>query len=332
MACTGCPALGVFTKVLLEDGNNPYTWDADSVRLEILDEEGENIRKIGRIVGGQGITGKHYRLKNRKRFGGHFVFGTIKMNPSPAYFDALLKYMVGPDDTPTVHVPEACLYPFGMLFSRDLDPPWEYQNGVVAGWRLYSQGTSFREQGEPDLLTLEIDMVFKDETRQDAYSADLEWPATEPDLGTGTSYEPYIFQDCDGEFELNGSAREVYQFRLEYSNMLSIRYANSLTLSSICSTGRLLRLGLVLPWNADNEDLYDQSHEGAAAAIKFTHGVAATGIHSTQFDIHNLTVPPESPYTKNRREIWFENNGEGYGDADTDTAELKVTNVIGTPA
>jgi hypothetical protein len=128
MACTGCPALGVFTKILLEDGAAPYTWDSDSTRLEIVDEGGENIRKHGRIIGGQGITGKHYRLKNRKRFGGYFVFGTIVMNPSPAYFQALLKYILGPDtDDDGVFIPGPCLDPFGLLLSRDLDPPWEYQ-------------------------------------------------------------------------------------------------------------------------------------------------------------------------------------------------------------
>jgi hypothetical protein len=327
MACTGCPALGVYTKILLEDGDADYTFDDESTRLEILDEGGENIRKHGRIIGGQGIIGKHYRLKNRKRFGGHFIFGTIVLNPSAAYFDALLKYMLGPDtDDDTVFVPEPCLYPFGLLMSRDLGHPWEYQDGVVSGWRLSSQGIEFREQGEPDLLRLEIDMVFKDEKRSN------NWPETLPDLGIGTSYEPYIYDDCNGAFTLKDAVREVYQFQLEYSNMLSIRYANSLTPSSICSTGRMLRLGVVLPWDSTNEDLYEQSHEGFAAQIKFTHGVEATGIHSTQIDIHNLTVPPQSPYTANRREIWFENNGEGYGDAETDTPELKITNVIGEPA
>jgi hypothetical protein len=333
MSCDGCPALGVYTKILLEDGAGPYDktspapydWDDESTRLEIIDEGGEKIQKIGRIVGGQGITGKFYRLKSRKRFGGAFFFGTLAMNPSPAYFKALLPYLLGPEDEDedNLYVPNACLQKFGLLMSRDLGAPWEYQAGVVSGWRLSSQGIEFRERGEPDLLRLEVDMVFNNEMRKDALGVDLEWPEPEPELGSGDSFEPYLWSDAEGRFCIKGAFREVYQFRLEYSNALSIRYANSLVPTSICSTGRLLRLGMVLPWDENHEDLYDQPYTGFPAQLTFVHGA-----HMTRFKIANLTTPPETPHTANRREIWFENNSEAYGDHVTDTPELTVLNVV----
>ncbi|MCU0872009.1 MAG: hypothetical protein MUE50_06655, partial [Pirellulaceae bacterium] len=277
-------------------------------------------------VGGQGITGKLYRLKNRKRFGGSFYGGTLVLNPSPAYFATLLPYMLGPLDSGE-YIPVNCLERFGLLLSRDLDPPWEYQAGVVAGWRLSGRGMEYRERGEPDLLRLELDMIFSNETRQTSLGVDLTWPNPEPGLGSGDSYEPYLFSDAEDRLCINGALREMYQFELAYSNMLSIRYAQSLSPSSLCSVGRQLRLGIVMPWDSTNEDLYDQSHVGYQAVLSFVNGN-----HMTRFTIANLTTPPESPYTRSRREIWFETNGEGYGDHVTDTPELVVINTVGTDA
>lgn len=327
MTCTGCPAMGVFTKLLIEPGRageSGYTWDADSERYEILDNGGENIRKYGRIIGGQGITGKFYRLQSRKRQGGHFVYGRVTLNPSPGYLETLLPYMLGPKATEGEldgrFVPAGCLEYFGALLSRDLNNPWEYQDGVIAGWELSGSGIAFRETGTPDLLRLDLDMIFADESRE------ATWPSTEPALPTGLEFAPYMFQDSEAAFIVGDDAREVYGFRLRYSNELSIRYANSLRISSACSTGRELKLWLELPWNDDNEDLYDQSHEGLAGSLTFAYGG-----HSTAFHFTNLTTPPESPYTRSKAEIYFETNSEGYGDEESDTPELTVENIIAEP-
>lgn len=315
MACTGCPALGVFTKILLEPGASPHTFDSSSAVLHCTENDGENIQQHQRIIGGQGITGKFYRLKSRKRLGGSLYYGRLSMNPGPGDFNNLLPYLVGTEST-DVFTPTACLNKFGLLVDRDLGDAWEFKDGVVRRWSLYGRGADFNMNSTPDLLQLDIDMVFKDGAR-------TAWPDPAPSTPTASQFAPYIFQDCDGAFTMVSSARDIYAFRLVYDRMLSIRAANSLTVNSICSLGSRLRLGVELPWNSSNTDLFGQAYTGSAAEIIFS-----LGSHSTEFDITNLTVPSEGPYTRGRREIWFENNGEGYGDASTDTPDLVVTNTI----
>jgi len=324
MATTcGGPSVGVFTRFLIEPGASPYTWDSSSERYEVL---AENFQRHGRLIGGQGITGKIYRLKSRVRQGGYYCYGQFTLNPSVGYFNTLLPYLVGTEGAGDTFTPGNCLNVFGALPWRDddNDKAWEYKDGVVAGWELEARSPEFREQGAPDLLALTVHCIFKDETPPNAGSP-VAWPSSEPSLPTGADYYPYIFQDCSGAVTLQSAVRSIYAMKLECWNRLKPRYSNSLTLSSILYAGKTVRLGLVLPYDATNDDLYNQSYVGAAASIRFTLGTAYT-----QFNLTNLKVPPESPYTKDEFEIYFENNGESYGDEATDTPEITVKNVLTT--
>jgi hypothetical protein len=326
MACTGEPAVGVLTKVIFEPGIAPYIFDINSERYEFLMDgnPGENFQRHGRLIGGQGITGKMYRLKSRRRRGGYTVYGRIIMNPSAGYFSTLLKYLVGSDDGGGVFIPGNCLNKAGVLFDRD-GYLHEFQDGICAHWVLQGSGISFRENGTPDLLTLTMDWIFKDDKWDDLASA---WPNPEPELQSTVAYTPYMFQDSDGQFTIEGKDREVYGFRLEVTNKVKPRWANSFAMSSMPYAGKIIKLGLQLPWTADNADLYEPSDAGAECVFKFDLSDVGGDTTYTEFKITNLKIPEESPYASDEYDLTFENEGEAFGDESTDTPEIVVTNVI----
>ena len=324
-ACGG-PAMGVLTKVIFEPGASPYVFDNDSERYEFLMDgnPGENFQRHGRLIGGQGITGKMYRLKSRVRKGGYYVYGRIILNPSAGYFSTLLKYLVGTDDGGGVFTPDNCLQTAGVLFDRD-GYLHEFRDGICAHWVLQGSGPSFRETGTPDLLTLAMDWIFKDDRWDDLASA---WPNPEPALPSTNAYTPYIFQDSDGQFTIEGSDREVYGFRLEVTNKVKPRWANSLTMSSLPYAGKIVKLGLQLPFNADNEDLYEPSDDGAECVIRFDLTDVGGPTTYTEFKLTNLKIPERSPYAADEYDLTFEQDGESYGDQANDAGELIVTNVV----
>lgn len=313
MGCTGDPAVGVYGKLLLADGQAPYTWDSTDTRLEILPDGGpaENIQKHGRLIGGQGIWGDVYPLASRVRVGGHYIYGQFRLNPSPGYFEKLLPYLVGDETGSTgVFTPKNCLNWFGLLIYRDdhwASTGWEIGGARVASWELSGRGPDFNERQTPDLLQLQVNVIAKTE------NAAVGWPSPEPSLPEGAPYAPYIFQDADsavgGSIVVNGSAREVYAFSLKYDTGLRVKYPNSLT-PKIFATKRRVTLGLSLPWDTNNDDLHDMGYLGAPASIKFLMGT-----YSTLFAIRNFKAPAESPFIKDENEVFFTVEGQAYGTA-----------------
>lgn len=324
-ACNG-PAMGVNTKVIAEPGASPYVFDSASEPYEFNRDgnPGENFQRHGRLIGGQGITGKMYRLKSRVRKGGYFVYGRIVMNPSAGYFSTLLKYLVGSDVGGGVFKPGLCLNTAGWLFNRD-GYLHEFKDGVCAQWVLQGRGISFRENGTPDLLTLAMDWIFKDDAWDDLASR---WPDPEPGLRYSLAYTPYAFQDSDGTFTIEGTDREVYGFRLQVVNQIKPRWANSYTMSSMPYAGKLIRLGLQLPFDANNEDLYEPSDNGAQCVIRFDLSDVGGSATYTEISLTNLKIPEQSPYAADEFDLTFENDGEAFGDEASDTPEMVVTNVI----
>jgi len=330
MGCSGDPAFGVYGKLLLEPGESSYTWDSSSVRLEILESgnPAENLQRHERHVGGQGIWGGLYPLASRVREGGHYIYGSFTLNPSPGYFESLLPYLVGDDAGGSVFNPNDCPNWFGLLVYRDdhweaSDVGWEVADCRVDRWELFARAPEFRERGVPELLTLKVHIIAKTEVK------DTAWPSPEPSMQEGAMYAPYIFQDTDdtgaldGTFTLNATDRDVFGFHLTYDNNLRALFTNSLTLSHVVETRRDITLDVHLPWSENNEDLYDMSYVGAAAQIKFAYSVGANA-YSTQFDITNYKAPAETPFIKDRNEVYFTVGGRAYGDASN--KEFQATN------
>ena len=326
MACSGDPSAGAFGKFLLEPGASPHTFDASSLRFDFIPPE--TMQKHGRLIGGQGIWGGLYPLSTRARTGHYYCYGEFRLNPSPGYLDLLLPYLVGDEDT-DVFVPNDCPNKFGMLVYRDLEDgttkSFEYKDCEIAYWEIEARAPNFR-QGEgvdenaPDLLTLKIGVIALDE----AFTT-FPTGVSLPDLPEGATYYPYALSD--GTFTLNSSAREVFGFKLRYMNNREPVYANSLTAigTAPTKTGRRITLDVNLPWDANNDDLYDMAYAGAAASVSL-----AISPYSSLFSIANFKVPPESPYIVGSGPNYFTIRGQAFGlaSASETTKEFSVTNDV----
>lgn len=324
MACTGDPASGAYGKLLIEPGSSAHTFDSDSERYDFIPPE--TLQKHGRIIGGQGVWGGLYPITTRGRTGHYYCYGTVKLNPSPGYLDTLLDYLVGDEDT-DVWYPKNCPNRFGVLVYRDLEDTvksFEYQDCEIAWWELEARAPRFREgegidENAPDLLTLTMGIIALDE------DSSTTWPGTEPALPEGATYYPYALSDCT--FTLNSSSREVFGFKLRYENNRVPVYGNSLTAIGFTHTksGRRITLDVNLPWDENNDDLYDMAYTGAAASIE-----AAISPYSTTFSIANFKVPPESPYIVGVGPNYFTIRGMAFGLAanETTTKEFSVTNDV----
>jgi len=286
------------------------------------------MQKHGRLIGGQGVWGGLYPLSTRTRTGHYYCYGTVKLNPSPGYLETLLPYLVGTVDT-GVHYPNDCPNRFGMLIYRDLEDgatkSFEYKDCEVSWWELEARAVKF-QQGEgidenaPDLLTLTMGIVALDE----AFTT-FPTGATLPALPEGVTYYPYAIHD--GTFTLNGAAREIFGFKLRYNNNRVPVYGHSLTAIGYSPTksGRRITLDVNLPWDADNDDLYDMAYAGAAASVNLVNGS-----YGSLFSVANFKVPPESPYIIGAGPNHFTIQGQAFGlaSASATTKEFSVTNDV----
>jgi len=311
--CTGCPSLGQLTKLILEPGASPHTFDSGSIRIDYLKED---IQRKGRMVGAQGITGLAYRLADRSRNGGYRVGGSFLLNPSPRVFQNLLPYLVGPEAL-GVFTPGTCPQQFGLSLYMDSDV-WVWKDCRVDSWILRGKGPAYDEKGEPDILTLQVNVIASDESGPNS-TVPPTWPSPEPTLASGISAAAYLFSDCDGGIEINGESRYCYELALAWDNDLQVRYANSLTANSICPGNRQVRVQARFPWTAANLDLYDMDFQGAAAELAFT-----LENMSTVFNIANLQAPPETPIITGKTDAFFQLNGICGGT--TTAPEMTVTN------
>jgi hypothetical protein len=313
--CSDCPSLGVYTSMLLEDGASPHTFDTNSSRFEFLSE---TISPEGRHVQSDGITGLPYSLADTVRDGGSIVRGSVLMNPSSKTFEIWGKYLLGALVS-TTFTPDNCVNPFGLLVDVDNDT-FEFKDMYVDSWALFGEAPEIpgNEQAQPDLLTLQVNVLGKTAAQGTAWPSVT--PGTAAALPTGTAALPYLLQDADTTITINGEARSIYEFALYHSKQLRVFWASSLTPSGICSMGRASQLKFRLPWNEANEDLYNGGITGAAATLKFT----IAGV-SSQFNITNLKIPNQAPIIRRKREaVLFELVGSIHGT--TAATEMTLTN------
>lgn len=277
----GTHSQGAFGNLLIEPGAAPHTFNASSERYEFLQE---NLMRRGRIVGGNEVSGSRSMRSERTRRAANYFAGSILKNIAPAEFATLLPKMMGDNESPagTFNLAEDIPY-FGVLIDRDYGV-FEYKDCKVDKWVLRGRAAELGEEGEPDLLTLQLSIVGSDE------ATDTSWPSPEPALGTTAAYAPYVFTDACGAITLNGAAREVMEFVIVGDNHVKALYTNCLTPHSLVPRNRIIRARFRLPWNSTNADLYNMNYAGATASIVLTNGNM-----STTFTFGRLQVPPDSP-------------------------------------
>lgn len=271
---------GVFSQILFEPGASPHTFDANS---EIYEYHNHNIRKEGRIIGGNGIRGTRSRFKLRHREGVSWFHGSIHMYISPADFVTLLPKMIGDSVSGTTFSLAEDIPYFGILEKLDYNT-MQIKDCKIDEWVLRSRAPAWMEEGEPDMLYLSLKIFGSDRTKGTT------WPATPPTFGTNAANEPYVISDCDAGVTILGSVRAIEEFVLAGKNFLEPKVVNSLLPHSIMPTDRKISFTVRVPWNSANNDLDGQNPDGAAGSIAFTNGSV-----STTFNFANMHTPERGP-------------------------------------
>jgi hypothetical protein len=303
---------GVFSKLLIEPGVAPHTFDASS---EIYEYNAESMKRHGRLGGHHGIRGTRSHPKARVRELASYFYGQVVMYISPADWVTLAPKCGFNNQSPsgTFNLTEDTPY-FGMLLDRDYGV-FEYKDCKVDQWELKGRAPEMGDDGEPDMLTLTLTIIGSDE------ATNTTWPGTPPALSQDADDAPYAFHDAEGQVTILSSARPITEFVLHGNNFQYARYVNALRPHSVMPRDRFVSFACRTPWIAATEDLYAQTAAGAAGSLKHIIG----GM-SSLFDFGNLHFPPLSPAAeRGKQEIQLILSGFSTATS-ASTLEVKLVN------
>lgn len=306
----GTHSEGVFGKMLFEPAAAPHTFDANSEIYEFLSE---NLAKQGRIVGGNEVSGSRSHRSERTRAGASYFRGSVIKNISAGELLTLLPKMLGAAASGTTFALDEDVPYFGILIDRDYGV-FQYTDCKIDKWILRGRAPELGEDGEPDLLTLQLDIIASDE------STATTWPVSPPSLGTTAAFSPYVFQDtCSTGITLSAATREAMEFVIVGDNKIKALYTNCLTPHSLVPRDRVILARFRVPWNSTNADLYGQAVAGATASVTLTNGAV-----STVFTFGRLQVPAQSPFIRGKDTVDLVLDGQAT--MVSTTRELVVTN------
>ena len=297
---------GTFSKLLMKDGEAPYTWSGAD-RFEFLRED---IRKYRRFVGHRrGLRGTRRRHQDSVREGAYYVHGTVSLYVSPNDVHRLLT-RIGFSGG----VFQSTMPYFGMFIHRDHES-WEIQDCKVNRWTLQGRAPEFREQGEPEMMVFTMEIFAKD-------CVTATWPDPEPSIPTGgTETENYVFQDGETNVVLNGVAQELEEFAISADNFLRPRFAFSRKPVDISARDSQYGFTATAPYNATTKALIAGGPDGIDGSVKLANGTV-----STEFAFGRLIIPTHTPTVRSGKgEIKLRLEGEAL-DYSTSTNAMAITN------
>lgn len=301
-------AQGAQARFCAEPGAAPHTFDTSS---EPYDPLSEALRKQGRVVGGNTIRGTRSRSVERTRYGAYSVGGQVILNISPADLDNWLPRMLGANESANSFALAETLPSFGVLVDR-VTQTFEYKDCMVSRWLIHGQQGA--GDGDPDLLTLVLDILAKDEATGTSFPTLT--------LPTATNVYPYVMGDCS-TLTLAGAARKMKEFWLAGNNFVQPRFvAGTLTAARLSPRDRLVNFRAIFPYDDDHDDLYGQALAGATGTLTFTNSATSK---STSFVFGTLQCPDHSPTVPGKTEINL--TIEGTALKVGSTTELATSNV-----
>jgi hypothetical protein len=282
----GC-SQGALSKLLVEPGASPHTFDANS---EIYDFLSESIQKQGNLVGGKGIAGTRSNFANRIREGSYTVGGKLSTYTCAKDLDFWLPRILGASENADVFDLDDALPSFGVMVNR-VAGTFKYSDCYVdkAMWRCQAGPGD----GEPEVVeqVLIIQALAEDSTAS--------YPGSPPTLSTASNRNPYI--TADGVMTIGGTAYKFHDFIIVVDNHLQPRWVNSLTPTALCPQDRTVMLRVTFPFTAAADailsGIYQNAsrHSGVTADITMTlSGVSC----STKWQFTGLQwaqVSPEVP-------------------------------------
>jgi hypothetical protein len=277
-------AQGAEMRFCMEPGAAPHTFDASS---EPYDPLYEDIRKVGRIVGGSTMRGTRSQSSERTRLGHYAVGGPVAFNISPADLDLWLPRMLGHVESSDSFALDETLPSFGILVDR-VTQTFQYKDCMVDTWMIHGKAGP---EEELNLLELRLDIMAKDEVTGTSYPT-LTLPVT-------SNVAPYVISDC-ATLTLAGSARTMKEFWLIGRNFLQRRSTHSITATRLSPRDRLIKFRAIFPYDSDHSSLYGQALAGSAGTLTFTNSTISK---SLSFVFGTLQSPDISPTVRGKQEI-----------------------------
>lgn len=256
-----------------------------------------NVAKKGTILDTNGLRGTRSHASERTQAGTYEVSGQIVLHPTPAVLDLLLPRILGANESTDSFALADTLPEFDLLVDK-------VAKRAVYGNCKINKATFAGKSGE--LPTLTLDIMAKTESISATSFPSITAP-TDP---------PYVFHH--GALTLVSSARDFFDFELSIDNVLSRRFANSQSATSIMPTDRIVTLKATTPYTSSEIDLYNQTLLGSAASLVFTNSG-----YSTTFTLGTVQFPDMSPVISGKDEIPL--SLEGIARMTGSTRELVVT-------
>lgn len=301
---------------IVEATGTPASWSAGRQ----FSFQACTLRKHGRQVLAQAITGSRSARAERLRTGPYSVIGSIVLNVSPGDLDFLLPLILGADEvaTDTFGLAEG-LQEFAVALDTEQDV-FIFTDCKVDTCVIRGQQPGLMERAEPDLLTMELRLIGK------TYSDGNSWPASVPAIDHDAEEAPYILADFSSSLDVDtGSAVTAtpMSFAFVIRNFLQARFVNSLTATNICPAAiRQVGIRVRTPWNGDHSQLLEPDLDpGGTSTITLTNGA-----YSTTFTFARITSPNISPVVGNRSELFLDRDFRAYKSGSTD--ELSIVNDV----
>lgn len=238
-----------------------------------------------------GLAGTLREPGERNRVVARRCAGQLGVWPNPIELNDLLRWMLG--GAPLVGTPAGkTTFPVGdtdevrFVTSDRGEKVFTFDNVGVDAWELASV------QAGP--LSLTLDLVAKDV----ADGAQGTFPALEIDR------TQRCFAHSDLVFTLNGVPHKVPEIRVRGQHSIDTdRQFNSLTLTSVQKTQRLITLSTRIPWG-DGSAAHNLSANGVTADATWTNGAL-----SLQLVFASVHIPREDPVSNARGELFLPVNG-----------------------
>jgi len=240
--------VGVFSKLYL----SPEPADSGTyVALEFLNGSGIGLQE--QFVNANGLNGTRVGLAARTRRGNRQARGQLVTAPTPAELDLFLPWATGGTKSGNnIDVAETADVPARWL-RTDRDGAVHLYDGVKV-----ESFTLSASEGSPLQMTMQLAGV--DE-------ADSTTPTSPTALDVSAG--PYMLTDCVAS--IGGTTYQFRSFQLQCDNKLETRFNNSVTPTSIKSTGCTASVSLGLPYG-DAAAVYGSALAGVAVVATFTNG------------------------------------------------------------
>ena len=305
-----CLAMGAYSKVIIEGGAKPRTFDANSERLGFVME---SMTRIQPFQGRRRITGELGQFAEAIRPHTYLASGVLVAQVGPEDLHRWLPRAMWPAsltdtgvDTYAVGI-DSDNYVFDMLIDRE-NAIFRYTDCIVARMVLRSQTESGQQPSNEELLEMAL-YIYGIEEQIDGTA----WPNPEPSLDLAANFSPYAH--WEGALYLNGTSltgnlTDYRQFQLSIDNRLQPTWFNGLSPKCFRSAGRVISLGFDSAFTTTSiDDAESLLNIGGEGELVFTHTAYPM---STSFSFPHLRNNYRSPSVRGKGEIPLEFNLEAF--------------------